>query len=207
MKHPMYYAMNILLHPIDTINELCAYRKKAISYSCSFLVLALWIIVTILKFEWTGFLYNPDYFIGVSIYNVLVQTVVVFILWVGVNWALCAIVYGDATFKEIWVISSYALIPYIVLTFFNILCSNVLIQGEVFFMTWIRVIALGWSISVLTYGLKIFHNYSLGTTIKSMLLTIVGMFIVVFLGILAFSLVQQIYFTVKTIFFEIILRV
>lgn len=206
MRSAVYYPLNILLHPVDTINELCAYRKKTISFTCSCVILALWIIVTILKFEWTGFLYNPNYFVGVSIYNVLVQTIIAFILWVIVNWALCSIVYGDATFKEIWVISAYALIPYIAINFVNVLLSNILIQQEAFFITWLNVIAVGWSLILLTYSLKTFHNYSVSTTVKSMILTVVGMFIVVFLGVLTFSLVQQIYFTAKTIFFEIVLR-
>jgi len=207
MKNIFLYPFYILIHPFETIDDLYYYRKKAVSVYVSMLVLLLWVVVTIIKFEATGYLYNPDYFEGVSIYNVLIQTILVFSLWVVANWGFCEMIDGSASFKEIWVLSAYCLMPYILMTLINTLISNVLIQQEYFYIAWLNYIGIGWTAILIIASLKTFHGFFLPKTLGSIAITFIGMLSIVFIGILAYSLYQQLLFTFRTIYYEIILRI
>jgi hypothetical protein len=63
-----------------------------------------------------------------------------------------------------------------------------------------------WFVLLLTVAMKVTHQYSLPKTIVSMLLTVIGIGIILFLGILVFSLFQQLGIFIRTVYSEILFR-
>ena len=93
--------------------------------------------------------------------------------------------------KQIFIYSAYALTPYLLCQVIAILLSNVLTSDEGVFIEWLVLLGVIWSVALLLCGMMTLHNYSGGKTVLSMLITVVGMVIIVFLLVLAVTLVQQ----------------
>ena len=87
-----------------------------------------------------------------------------------------------------------------------IIMSNVLTADEGVFITWVRMIGILWSAFLLFTGMMTLHNYSGSRTVFSVIITLIGMVIIVFLIVLAFSLVQQMIAFIMTIVRELQFR-
>ena len=121
----------------------------------------------------------------------LVQTIGIYVLFVGINWAVCTLLEGKGTLKEIASMTAYALLPYILSIAVNIPLSNLLSLNETVFLQIVTAVGLVWSGLLLLTGLYSVHQYSMKKTLLSVLLTIAGMVVSVFLVILLYSLLQQ----------------
>jgi hypothetical protein len=113
---------------------------------------------------------------------------------------------GEGRFSEIWIAASYALFPFIVVSLPEAVISNFLAQREGAFLGMMSVIANGWSLIFLIAAMKEIHQFSLKKTIISMLLTVLGMGVIIFLGVLIFSLFQQLFIFLYTVYSEIKFR-
>ena len=87
-----------------------------------------------------------------------------------------------------------------------IILSNVLSADEDVFITWIKILGILWSALLLFCGMMTLHNYTGARTFFSIIITLIGMVIIVFLIVLAFSLVQQMVAFVMTIVRELQFR-
>ena len=109
--------------------------------------------------------------------------------------------------KNICIYSAYALVPYIVQVFVNLILSHILVRDEAVFIQAISIIGTGWTAILLFSAIKSVHQYSFGKTVFAIILTIVAMFIMLFLLVLFMSLVQQVYIFISTIYTEISYRI
>ena len=104
---------------------------------------------------------------------------------------MCTLIEGKGTLPEILTTFSYALLPYLVSLLLNTILSNVFAQDEGSFMTIITYIGLVWTVLVMFVGLSAIHEYSVGKTVVSILLTVFGMAVILFLIILFYTLITQ----------------
>ena len=111
------------------------------------------------------------------------------------------------TIKDIIATVSYSLIPYLVSQLIKIVLTNLLVPSESVFITIVTTIGLLWTISVMFLGLMTIHEYSVGKTVISILLTFVGIIIIVFIVILLYSLIQQLTNFISSVYREIIFRI
>lgn len=197
----IFYTM---FHPFQGFEELKL--KKRGSVGLSVLILAIWFLAAIMNRQLTGFIFNPFRVDKLNIFSLLPGTIILFAVWVISNWGFCTLLDGNGTFKEIWIVSAYALVPYVTFTFINIFLSNfITIEGAVF-LNWIYKIGQYWSVVLIILGLKEIHQYTIKKTLTSMLLTILGILIITFLTLLTFSLYNQVATFVKTVYNELIYR-
>lgn len=198
------YPLYIMVHPVDGYQEM-KWNKKA-SVPLAGAILLLWLLAEILTWQSTGFIFNPNKPNEMNLYLILVKTLVLFSLWVVANWALCTLMDGEGRFADIWVASAYALLPYIITLAVVAVLSNFLVMQEGSFLECAMVIGQGWSIVLMFFAMQVIHQYSVKKTLVSMALTVVGIGIILFLCILLFSLFQQLYIFVYTIYSEIKFR-
>jgi hypothetical protein len=88
----------------------------------------------------------------------------------------------------------------------NMLLSNVITLREASFYYLLESVAMIWFVWLLFIGTMTVHQYTVTKTIMTMLLTVVVMGVIIFLGLLFFSLIQQIVSFVYTIYQELSLR-
>ncbi len=193
-----------MFHPFQGFDEIK--RKKSGSVALSNVIVAVFFISAILNRQLTGFIFNPYRVDKLNIFSLLPGTVILFTVWAICNWAFCSLLDGSGTFREIWIISAYSLVPYLIFTFITIFLSNFITLEGAVFLNWIFKVGQVWSVILIILGLKEIHQYTIKKTLASIFMTILGIFIVLFLALLTFSLYNQVSTFFKTIYREIIYR-
>lgn len=187
-------------------SKTCA-GKKGGSVLYASIVVLLWFVAEIVHDNLVGYQFavtNPKMF---SIVPYLVQTIVLFLVWVIGNWSICTLLEGEGTIKNIYIYSAYSLIPYVVGLYVRTILSHVLIQDEVIFITCVTVISTVWSVALMFNAIKAVHQYSIGKTILALILTVVAMLMILILVVLLVALFQQVYVFVSSVYTEITYRV
>ena len=172
----------------------------------AFAILALLTVTFILERQYAGFLVNDNDPRHLNSINELKYLVVPFFLWCVSNWCLTTLMDGEGKFREIVMVTGYSLLPLIVIHLPNILFSNVIILRESAFYDFLNSLAFLWFVWLLFIGTMTVHQFTVAKTLVTMGLTLVVAGIIVFLGLLAFSLVNQIASFVMTIYHELSLR-
>ena len=108
--------------------------------------------------------------------------------------------------KNIFCVSAYALVPYLISEVIIIIASNVLLKNEAGFINFFRYLGLAWSVILMISAMKTVHQYSLPKTIVAMIFTVVAMAIILFLAVLLLTLFQQVFVFGYAIYTELMYR-
>ena len=192
-------------HPVEGFDDMR--WKKSGSLKIAFLIVGLLFFGEIADDR----LFGAQFFISYErIFNVvpyIVRSIILFAVWVVGNWAVCTLLDGEGTMKNICIYSAYAIIPYVAQLYINVILSHVLIRDESVFLDIIRIIGIGWTAVLLFSAIKSVHQYSFLKTAAAILLTIAAMLIMLFLLVLMLALLQQIWIFISTVVTEIIYRI
>lgn len=197
-------TLKVLIHPSDEAFEMKYHKKfskKIICISLFFMFLSI-----IFTRQLTSFVFNTNNLNEGNMWVVLFVVLFVFVAFCTVNWCITSLFDGKGSFKEIACSVAYSLIPYIAASYLAVALSYFLIADEGIFMSVISVIGLIWSGFVLVSTLRSIHEYSFSKTIISILLTLLGVLILIFIGILFIVLLQQIISFFQTIYNELLYR-
>ncbi|AOZ92026.1 Yip1 family protein [Paenibacillus crassostreae] len=198
------FPLHLIVHPYDGFWDLKYEGKGRIKVALAILLLV--VITMIVQKQYAGFLVNfndPRY---LNSLDELKYIVLPFFLWCISNWSITTLMEGEGKFKEIVMATAYSLIPLVLIYVPTIIVSNFMASEETVFYYLLNVIASIWFLYLLFVGTMTMHQYTAKKTITTMLLTIVVMGIIVFLGTLMFSLVQQIFDFIHNVYKEIIFR-
>lgn len=202
----MKFPFHLILHPFNGYWDLKYDREQKFNLIISFSILLLMAVTNILGAQYSGFLvnlYNP------SEMNSLLEVVYVIVpvlFWCVANWSLTTLMDGEGKFVEIFTSTCYALIPIVVINFPWIWLSNVISLQETSFYTFSNTVAVLWFLFLLFVGNMTVHQFSAGKTLGIMALTVVAMGFMAFIGLLFFSLVQQIVAFISVIYQELVMR-
>ena len=114
---------------------------------------------------------------------------------------------GKGTLRDITSTTAYSLIPYIVTRIIMVIMTNILVPAESVFIQIVSVIGILWTASILILGMLSIHEFSVSKTIFSLVLTVLGIALIIFLAVLIFSLMQQMSNFVISVYKEIIFRI
>lgn len=198
------WVKHAVTHPFEGFEDMR--WKKAGSMKYAIIIVLLWFVAAVFYDRLYGFQF---YVSADKMFNVIpyiVRTIVLFLTWVVGNWAVCTLLDGEGTMKNIFVYSAYALVPYVVSIYLDVFMSHFLIRDEFVFIEAVRYIGLGWSVILVFSAIKSVHQYSFLKTIVAIALTIAAMLIMLFLLVLLLSLMQQVYVFVYSIYTEIAYR-
>ncbi|WP_336779302.1 YIP1 family protein [Paenibacillus illinoisensis] len=198
------FPLHLIFHPIDAYWDLKSDKRGRMLVA--FLALALTIIMMTLQKQYAGFLVN---FTDPRTINSIVEIATVavpFFLWCIANWSVTTLMEGEGKFREIFLATGYSLIPVILIYAPMIVISRFMVQEETAFYYLFNSIAFFWFLLLLFIGTMTVHQYTVFKTIITMLLTLIVMGIIVFLGALVFSMLQQLYEFGYNIYRELIFR-
>lgn len=183
------FPLHLIFHPFDAFWDLKADNRGRLGVAFS--ALALTALAMVLQKQYAGFLVNnfdPRYMN--SLMDIL-AVVAPFFLWCVANWAVTTLMEGEGKFKEIILASGYSLVPIFLIYLPMIAASRFMVQEETSFYYLFNSIAAAWFLLLLFIGNMTVHQYSVVKTVVTMALSVVVMGIIVFLGALVLSMLQQ----------------
>ncbi|MBO5163851.1 MAG: YIP1 family protein [Ruminococcus sp.] len=201
---PVQWVKHAVTHPVEGFEDMR--WKKSGSLKIAFFIVFLLFLALIATDRLFGFQFYVTYDKILNIIPYIIRSFVLFGAWVVGNWAVCTLLDGEGTMRNICIYSAYALVPYISQMLLNTFLSHFLIRDEVVFMQAIQMIGTGWTVILLFSAIRSVHQYSFGKTVLAVILTIAAMLIMLFLLVLLLSLIQQVYIFFSTIFTEISYR-
>lgn len=199
------WVKHVIFHPFEGFEDLRWKKGGTLKYTA--LVIIALFFAMIANDRWCGFQFRPLPDAMFSVVPYIMQSLVYFGAWCLGNWAICTLLDGEGTLKNIAVYTSYALIPYIVSTFVNVILSHMLIRDEAVFFNTIYYVGLLWTGLLLFNAIKAVHQYTFTKTVVAIVLTLAAMLVILFLAVLFLSLFQKVYVFIYSIYTEILYRV
>lgn len=202
---PMQWVRYAVFHPIEGFGDMR--WKKAGSLKIAFAIILILFFALIAHGRLYGFQFGSVQDKTFSIVPYFMKSAVIFGAWVVGNWAVCSILSGEGTMRNICIFSAYSLVPFIVQMLVNVLLSHILVRDEAVFMQIVSLIGTLWTAIMLFSAVRTVHGYSAVKAFFAILLTLAAIAVMLILLVLLLSLVQQIYIFVSTIAAEITYRI
>lgn len=170
------------------------------------ILFAAFLLCYAIQRQFTGYLFNSDPLGEKSVFLDVITVVVLFALWCIANWCFTTLMDGEGTLADIFVSSAYALVPYILAFPLMMFLSYFLSVNEADFYGVLSAIVIIWVALLLFFGMMVTHDYSLRKAVLSLVLTVVGILLVIFLGFLFINLIQQCWVFISRIYQELAFR-
>lgn len=202
---PVQWVIHAITHPVEGFDDMR--WKKSGSLKIAFFIVFMLFLADIAAERLYGFNHYVPYDKIFNIVPYIVKSFVIFGAWTVGNWAVCTLLDGEGTMKNICIYSAYSLVPYVAQLFITTFLSHFLIRDESVFLNIIAIIGTGWTAVLLFSAIRSVHQYSAVKTVFAIILTIAAMLIMLFLLILLLFLIQQVAIFFMTLFTEISYRV
>lgn len=167
-------AFTILRHPIDGFSDLRYHQKGG--YLSASILLVLVALVLLMKEYFTSFTFMPVPSNERSS-GFLVAIFVTWLTWVICNYLIGSIRQGEARFKDVFVGSSYALFPIVILGLPLAAVSNVMTASEMSIYSFFETGMLLWCGLLFFWKIQSLQNYSVGETAANVFLTAFAMMV------------------------------
>lgn len=164
------YSRNLLRHPIDSYYDLKhGHRGSVLSAT---ILLGLLFIVYMSDRLLNSFLFREIAPENAPVFTYILLFAGGVVLWVIGNYMISAINDGEGSLSNVYVMTAYALTPYLIITPVKILLSYGLSLNEGFIIQILSVLGIVWSAVNLFVGVMEIHAYTFRETVKNILLTL-----------------------------------
>ena len=191
-------------HPVTGFDFIRSHKLKSKGFIL--FVFVLLVLLGVCEQQYMGKAFNIIDSSKVSIINIVFVRFSLLLLFVISNWAFSELMNGKASFWQICIFTSAALIPYIISGFSRVLLSRFLVENEAVFMSVVLTVGIICSFIILMIGFSAFHEFEIGKSIFSFVVTVIGMALILVLAFLIYNLTQNVVDFVKTIFSEMLFR-
>lgn len=200
----MKQALYILKHPIYGVWDMK--REKTGRYRDGFILMLLAIIAVTFNRQMRAFVFNNYYNVPLDIVKQVALIVLPVVLFSLSNWSITTLAEGKGSFKDIFMVTCYALMPLIIFQFITPVITHFITLNEQAYLNIIDGIGYGWTFLMLFMGIQEIHEYSFGKMITTTVLTVIAAAIIVFIALLFFSLLQELGSFAYSIYREFSLR-
>ncbi len=203
-KEAALYGCHVIFHPFDGFWDL-KHEKRG-----NFKAGIFFVLLTIVGFIYNGigksFWYDPHNE-GISMAAQFAGVLVPIALWVVANWCLTTLFEGEGSFKDILLATCYALLPLPMMMIPATLLTHIFTLDESAIVTLLISVGYVWTGFLLFFGVMVTHDYSFSKNILTVLGTLVGMVVIMFLALLFSGLFGKIISFIVNIYTELSLRV
>ena len=193
-----------LFHPGEGGYVLARHTDVKKTGIFSLCVLGVWFFASVVDWQYSGFIFNPNNPEEFEVLFHLLKTFGLFALWVVAGWFVSNLMDSSARLTDLTVVSATALLPYITGVLLHTAASNLLAKEEGGFLTAMQVILILWSAAILIGGFREIHEMSFRGALLSILFTLLGILLILFMALLLWSLFQQVFVFFAQLWDEII---
>ncbi|MFZ9782461.1 MAG: hypothetical protein ACO3C8_04510, partial [Bacilli bacterium] len=127
-------------------------------------------------------------------------------LFIFSNYLVATITNGEGFFKDVYLATAHALIPYLWVTPILAIVSNGLSYNEVIVYQLLDGLRYVWPAILVVLMIMEVHNYDVKGLIKNIFLTLFTMMMLVLIGFLLYVLAAQVVNYIESIIQEVLLR-
>jgi hypothetical protein len=197
-------TQRIFAHPIDTYQDI-KHLKQSSWLTASLIYLAV-LLMSVVEIYGTGFIFQT---VSLTNFNLSVHVVTVLGgigLFILSNYLVATITNGEGWFKDIYLATAHALLPYVVITPILTILSNGLTYNEWIVYQLIDGLRYVWSAGLIILMIKEVHNYDVRGLLQNIFLTIFTAIMTLLVGFLLYVLTAQVINYVESIIREVLLR-
>ena len=140
-----------------------------------------------------------------SLYE-LIAVLAFYLLICVSNWSITCLMNGEGRMKDIAIAIGYGTVPITFGLIISTILSKFIADDEQAFYTLLLAVCIAYGMIMMLIGIMQVHNYTLGKTLLTLLLTFVAMLIIVFLVLLLVNLLGMVFNFFKSIYTELIFR-
>ena len=192
------------IHPFEFANQI-KFNKQG-SIVCSIISLILFYTFKVLSDTNGGFLFSKFDVHSYNAFYTFIGSVGIVLLWTICYWAVAVLFSGKCKLKEVFIVSSYAMLPQVINGIFYLIASNILVIEEGAAISAVNVIMLILSGIVLCIGSMICSEYSFFKFFGVAIVTILAVCLVIFVIFMVLTLDQELITFLQSIFKEVIYR-
>ncbi len=198
------YAFRFMKKPADTAYGIAAERREG--WLMPSLLLLIFIVEFVISKYTCGFLMKTVMDGRYEIMSDIGAIIAVVIAVTACTYLVCTINEGEGTVKKIYTAICYSLTPYIVFMPLTYILSHILTNNEIFLTAMLSILTYGWIAVIAFIGLKEVNNFTVGQTIKVILLTLFAALILALLIFIIYVLWAQVFEFIGAIFGEGVYR-
>lgn len=204
-KADLRYALTVLRHPIDEFWEMKRTQKGNVFVAL--LMVVLLFLVTLFDRQARSFMHNIHYNTPLDVFYELRMLLIPGVLFIVANWSVTTLMNGKGTIKDIFLATCYSLQPLILMHIVVPLLSYALSLDDGAYLKIVEILGWLWFALMLYIAITQVHEYSLGKTFLTLIITAVAAIIIVLICLLFFSLIQELVGFVYSIYREMFLRI
>ena len=185
------YAGRFMRKPADTAYGIAAEGRA--NWIVSSVLLVIFIAEYVISKYTCGFLMKN---VMEGRYEILSDIGIILAVMAAITlctYLVCTINEGEGTVKKIYTFFCYSLTPYLVLMPVIYILSHMLTSNEIFLTNMLSILTYGWIAVIAVIGLKEVNNFSMGQTVKVILLTAFTALILALLIFIIYVLWAQVF--------------
>ena len=188
-KYKLHYWGQSRIHPFDAFFEI-RFRNQG-SMLIATLLLVAFAVLNCLKFQYTGFVMNMNNIEEMDALSLFVSVISVVVLFTVSNWTVTTLFNGKGKMKDIFIVLCYSLTVLIIGDAVVTFASNFVATEEVMILTSIQMVCYVYFAFLVVAGLTTIHEYGFGGSIMSIIMSVVAAAIILFIGILVFTMLER----------------
>lgn len=144
---------------------------------------------------------------GVDALYELMGVLAFYLLLCVSNWSITCLMNGEGRMKDIAVAVGYGTVPMTVVMVAATIISQFIADDEQAFYGILLGVGIAYGVIMMLMGIMQVHNYTLGKTLLTLILTFIAALIIVFLLLLLSNLLGMVYNFFHSVYTELIFRV
>lgn len=205
LARDLRYITTMMRHPLDGFYYLK--RGEHGSVASATVLYGLIALVFLADTLFRGFIFNYSDAKNTAVTMVLATITIPLALFVVGNSMISSINAGEGSLKNVYVMTAYALSPYLLIMPWVIAASYVLTNNEAFLIQLASFVAISWSAIYLFLGVYHTHNYNFRENVKILLLTLFFMLMAVIIAAILYLIWGQVFGFLETVWAELLYRI
>lgn len=198
------YALHVITHPFDGFWDMS--REKKGTMAAAHTIFILFLLTYVLKLMYTNFQFIMVPIQYINVYQRMASLALPFLVLCLANWALTTLFDGKGRFRDIYMGMCYALTPYVLIQLPCILLSHMLAYDEADFYSVLISFSEIWCAFLVFVALMEIHDFGPGKTMISIVATVIGAMVILFLVMVFFSLLSDAFAFFASLYKEIRFR-